>query len=445
MTIDHIPDGAARGLRRSTEAARAATRLADAFRGLPDGVTRWRLAIALRGAATRLGLTAPMLRLLEHYIDLTHDADWETGSEPVVTRPLVEIAEHLGRSERQVRNIERALVDKGLLAWRDSGNHRRQGRRDRRTGRLVFAYGPSLAPLGAQAGMVLSAAEAARAEAAERKTLRLAIAALRRQARADLDAAAARGATVADVIERLAAEPARERAGETLATLALRRERLSAICRTIGTRLETLEEERSRVRAETGVGAGLAEIRRRPSSDTEARQYFSTREASETPVARQGSERQPRLKSDPAPITLDLAIAAMGEDLEQGVLGNRPRDWRDLIEATRLRALTLGVDQETWGNACAAMGRAEAALCALVLDAAMHRPPGGAAPPVTRPSGYFQALIARAEQGTLRLDLSLRAIARRRSQKEGRRGRTYCDAGMYAGRDGAPTMSSGPS
>ena len=34
-------------------------------RGLPEGVTRWRVAAAIRAAAPALGLTASMLRLLQ--------------------------------------------------------------------------------------------------------------------------------------------------------------------------------------------------------------------------------------------------------------------------------------------------------------------------------------------------------------------------------------------
>ena len=146
------------GMRRATEALRRAETLAQGWAGLPDGVTRWRLVAALRAAAHRLGLSGAMLRLAELYVDLTYDQDWAADSEPVICRPLVEIAETLGLGERQVRNIERRLAEAGLLAFRDSGNHHRRGRRDRRSGRLVYAYGPSLAPMGVRAAEILAEA-----------------------------------------------------------------------------------------------------------------------------------------------------------------------------------------------------------------------------------------------------------------------------------------------
>ncbi|MEL6236686.1 MAG: helix-turn-helix domain-containing protein, partial [Pseudomonadota bacterium] len=118
---------------------------------LPEGVTRWHLMASLRGAAQSFGLTGPMLRLLEHYMDLSYEADWAPGAEPVIPVPLCEIAEALGRSERQIRNIERRLAAAGFLIWRDAANHHRKGRRCRQSGRLIWGYGPSLGPMRARA------------------------------------------------------------------------------------------------------------------------------------------------------------------------------------------------------------------------------------------------------------------------------------------------------
>lgn len=168
------------GLRpvRAEELAREASAANSA---LPKGVSRWALMAALRGAARRFALTTPMLRLLEHYMDLSYDADWAFEAEPIIPVPLCEIAEALGRSERQIRNIERKLAAVGLLIWRDAGNHHRKGRRCGRSGRLIWAYGPSLGPMRARAAEILAAAAQDREERREARQLRLGIAALRRQ------------------------------------------------------------------------------------------------------------------------------------------------------------------------------------------------------------------------------------------------------------------------
>ncbi|MFN3616274.1 MAG: helix-turn-helix domain-containing protein, partial [Rubrimonas sp.] len=155
-----------RGGRPTTPALLAADALAAGFAGLPPGMTRWTLMRALRNAAPAMGLAPRALQLLETYIEWTYDADWAPGAEPIVVTPLTETAETLGLSERQVRNIETALMRAGLLTFRDSGNHARRGRRCRRTGRLLQGFGPSLAPLAARAAEIAERAAAARAEVA---------------------------------------------------------------------------------------------------------------------------------------------------------------------------------------------------------------------------------------------------------------------------------------
>ena len=173
------------GIRPANARSRRVEGLAAHFNGLPEGVTRWRLMAAARGAARRLVLTVSMLALLEHYVDRSHDQDWTAGAEPVIGWPLIDIAEALGKSERQIRNLERALAERGLLCWRDSGNHHRKGRRDR-SGALVYAYGPSLAPMGARALEIIALAGEARRELAELRRTRMEISALRRRIRAEM-------------------------------------------------------------------------------------------------------------------------------------------------------------------------------------------------------------------------------------------------------------------
>jgi hypothetical protein len=172
----------ATGSRPVCDASLAAEAVADRFEGLPTGTTRWGLVALLRQASAQIGLSARELTYLEDLVADTYDVDWTAGSEPVVTTPVYELAERLGVSERQVRNIERALVEKRLLCWRDSGNHTRKGRRDA-AGRIVFAYGVSLAPLAARAEEIRLTAQRAQQEASERRRARHRIQALRRTAR----------------------------------------------------------------------------------------------------------------------------------------------------------------------------------------------------------------------------------------------------------------------
>lgn len=401
-----------RGLRPETAASCAAARLADAFDGLPDGVTRWRLAASLRAAEQQLDLSPSMLRLLLHYIDLSYDADWEAGTEPVITRPVIEIAEHLGKSERQVRNLERALAARGLLAWRDSGNHHRHGRRDRATGRLVYAYGPTLAPLGARAPEIIALAATARRDAQEKRRLRMEIGALRRRLKALAATAADMGEN--DLATTLATAdaslPRRNAAGEPVDTLSRREASLRALCESADSALRrslnagTGDARPSNLDTET---VAKAEIRRQPYSDTE-RNIGIVAACSHT------IENAPN-RSQAQRISLRTATMAGRNMLKRyEVRSDDIRTWSDLADIGRLRMIELGVAQEIWAAACANMGRDRASMCAVVIDAGV----AGPTPRIRRPQAYLDALTARSAQGSLRIEQSLQAIWRRQAVHE---------------------------
>ena len=430
-----VPPDRAQGLRRSTAASRAACSLADGFAGLPEGVTRWRLAAALRAAARSLMLGEPMLRLLEHYIDQTYDIDWEAGSEPVICRPVIETAEHLGKSERQIRNIERALVERGLLAWRDSGNHHRKGRRDRRTGRLLYAYGPSLAPLGQRAAEIIALAAESRRALAETRRVRLAIAALRRRIRTDLAAAEAMRCPADDLATAFAALPERNSAGVPLAALEKQRHHLSVLADDLRDRLH--QSAPAQVKEEV---AGLPEVlcvtkpdtcknisingysmlfeKRQDAAQTMMRRGYAPEPATDQ-MRRQSGSGQGK-DTDHAPgrsdwglglVPLNLALAAASPELREAALRQGRASWNGFVAAVRERALLCDIDSEDWGEACAVMGRNGAALCAMIVERGMERPNDAAAAPVRHPRAYFRALIERARTRQLHLDRSIRGLA----------------------------------
>ena len=82
-------------------------------------------------------------------IGFTRPGDREPGNRPVVYAQMTAQAVDLAITEEQVRVREGALHRLGALAWNDSGNHKRFGRRDPATGRIVGAFGVDLSPLAA--------------------------------------------------------------------------------------------------------------------------------------------------------------------------------------------------------------------------------------------------------------------------------------------------------
>lgn len=369
MTMSSTLDGTT-GRRRLDAAARSAERRADAFRGLPPETSRWRVAIALRNAAQPLGLTATMLRLLEHYIDLTHDVDWTAESEPIVTRPLVEIAEHLGRSERQIRNIERRLMELGLLAWRDSGNHHRKGRRNRETGRLVYAYGPSLAPLAVRLDELIALGAAFRRELAERRRLRLAVGARRRRIHALL----AEGATLDEPDLRLLER--RPGPGCDRRALEAHLEALASLADTL---------ERAHRDALPRAVSGKAEIDH----------------AQETKTPQDSSGDAARGQHDATLRPADAARAA-GAAIRGLLPESEACRWSDIVAAASTASRWIGVSERAWDDACATLGRERTAICLLMTEQRL-------AHGVRKPPAYFAELVRRGATGRLDLRPLMRA------------------------------------
>ncbi len=137
------------GGRISTPKFREANRQADEFKGLPQGVTRFELLRLVKHAGGELGFTDSMVRLLEHYLLFTRDQDWKEGAQPIVYQSQYKTALDLCVSERQVQKLEHALFRVGALTWHDSGNYRRFGVRNEKTGEILYAYGVDLSPLAA--------------------------------------------------------------------------------------------------------------------------------------------------------------------------------------------------------------------------------------------------------------------------------------------------------
>lgn len=385
------------GIRRPCSASRAATASADAFAGLPEGLTRWRLAAALRTAARPLGLSNAMLRLVELYIDLTYDVDWTSGNEPVICRPLVEIAERLGRTERQVRNIERSLVEKGLLVWRDSGNHHRRGRRDHRTGRLIYAYGPSLAPLGDQCTTILHLADKERETIAKIRRTRLAIAALRRQLKAQLLELTDSTGTIPQAALIAAKRPSR--AGTPLTLLEKEREDLRQL-------LADLSPKRDK----TPNLACQPEILHHTIPDTSNKKSINGRHT-ETAHQRHTIDMPNHTRHRCAQhLQVHQAYAGAGELIRGQLSGNTSPTWSDLIDSAERCSTWIGIRHTTWTVACHSMGRITATLALILIERRSSTEGNDNNSQIKNPDHYLYSLIRRHSSGQLNLDAMIKTL-----------------------------------
>lgn len=369
-------------------------RMADRFAGLPEGMTRWRLMAALRTAARSMRLTASMLALVEHYVDQTFDADWSAGGEPIVIRPLTDTAAALGLTERHVRNLETALAERGLLVWRDSGNHRRFGQRDPATGQLISGYGPSLAPMAMRAGEIIEAAARTRAGLQERRRLRAEIAALRRRLHAAYDALAEAGLSkpadpVPDLPRRVDARMSLEHIRTIVESL---RQTTTATEERL---LETAPQ--SHWRSDKTAMEEMA----CPPYDNARKETFRTT-GSKTPTA------TITLK------TVEQRAALLMKKTAEKLGAPETEDISDTAEHIRWHC---GIDQQAWSRARRKMGVESTALCATLIGQRLKDQ--GKTPVIRDPSAYLEAMTRRHGQRRLDLVASIRAMIRREASTSG--------------------------
>ena len=227
------------GGRELSPAHRRAIALADDFAGLPDGVGRYEVIKLLRRVGAELGWTHPLIAHLELLIGYTREADWAPGGRPIVWLSVLETAIELGIKDRQVRRKEHQMMELGALAFRDSSNHRRFGRRDS-GGNVVEAFGVDLSPVAALLPRLVVAEKRQIWEAKEHRRLTRELSAARRSVRAGLlwthengkldDAAAAVWEEFQSATPRTRAETPLGVLEARLETLACIDARLAALC-----------------------------------------------------------------------------------------------------------------------------------------------------------------------------------------------------------------------
>src|ERR1700761_4486288 len=97
------------GFRRLTPGLLKTDRTAERFAGLPDGVkTPGQLLVALKAAASRLGIAPRLVHAVDWLFRFTQPQDWERGSRPIVWPSASIQQEALGLSPTQAKRLNRA-------------------------------------------------------------------------------------------------------------------------------------------------------------------------------------------------------------------------------------------------------------------------------------------------------------------------------------------------
>src|SRR6185295_3977807 len=125
------------GFRRWSPNLLRTERAAEAFAGLPQGVTvPGQLLAAIKEAAPLIGISPRLVHAVDWLFRFTQPQDWQKDSRPIVWPHARMQQEALGLSPTQVKEINRQLIDFGLVTMKDSPNGKRYGMRDPK-GRIV--------------------------------------------------------------------------------------------------------------------------------------------------------------------------------------------------------------------------------------------------------------------------------------------------------------------
>ncbi len=384
------------GCRTGSAEYRNSLEFCEEFNGLEEGVNRYDLLLLVKKIGQQAGFTPRMIQLLDYYLAYTRDCDWEEGSRPIVYQSISRTALDLGISERQIQKLEQGLFRLGAITWHDSGNYKRYGQRDSKTGRIIYAYGVELTPLAAlKETLQQKLAEKQRHDKSWMETKRQ-ISWYRSQIRATLQEYREEGAITSIL-------PYEQRYEEIAIQIrsSFDLQRLQAL-------LERHQELLSDLKAELGGGTTAVEQVTQAANLLEKPASCSAN--SEPQFVHNQTTTQESLNefnTGLEHVTLGMVTQATSERFRD-LLPTEP-NWSKLVDAAYLLRRELGIPQESWADACHVLGRNGAALCVLITDQASLRRDN----PVQKPTAYFRAMIQRAKRGELQLYRSIFGLLQR--------------------------------
>lgn len=368
--------------------------------GLGKTVKRYELLALVKRVGRLAGFTPRMIQLLDYYMSYTKEIDWTEGETPIVYQALSRTALDLGVSERQIQHLEKDLARVGAITWQDSGNHRRFGQRDKKTSRILYAYGVDLSPLAdLQEQLVLIEQNKKLYDDAWMETKRQ-ISYYRSQIRqiAEFDD---RGDFSARYEEL--AKPIR-----SYMKLPQLRELLDAH------KLLFSDMKSNLTMSQNTSSTDEAELQ--PHTDTTHKSFDKSNYSStDVPCLQEDvansigvTSGKGRGADESGAGQEHLSLNQLVSIAEEGLSAHfsiytEKMNWSDFINAAYAYRARIHISQNSWGLACETLGRIGAAICVLLTDRAMNR----AEDPVRNPAAYFNGMVNKARAGELYLQRSV--------------------------------------
>jgi len=174
------------GWRKPTPGLGIAEQLAQA--GERVAVPKTEAFVAVKRVGAHIGLKASDLMLLDTLGAFTQPQDWEERRRPIVWASNAYLMEQTGFSLSALKRHARRLSEVGVIAFKDSPNGKRWGRRND-DGHIVEAYGFDLSPMAARVEEFTELYGRIQAERALCQRLKRQITVARRMIRARIEAA----------------------------------------------------------------------------------------------------------------------------------------------------------------------------------------------------------------------------------------------------------------
>jgi replication initiation protein RepC len=420
--------GSATGLRKLTPPMLGTIKAAEAYTFTAEMLPGQALA-AFKAAAPHLGLRPNVVHAVDWLFRFTDPVDWQPSSRPIVWPSAAMQQQDMGLGVSQVKNLNRHLVELGLVVMKDSPNGKRYGRRGPQ-GRIIEAYGFDLSPIASRFAEFQATAQAGREERARIAALRRRATIARngiRQLLATADEQKIGGDEWEDC-RRASTVASRGLAGRknpddiemAVATL----ERVQCEMRLC---LETAFAARADSRA-TSVDLSVDTNPKGPENRPHITTTNQLMNPKDTVIAPKGGRFTPRenrrLDPDFGVVAANVVrqsvdsfkphanasrtdsgsllkitpveLAKLAPRLKPYLRDTSPR-WPEIVEAADWLRDELGISKSIWGDACLAMGREQAAIAVAIVSA---KPPNHFR---GSPGAYFHGMVARAKAGELHL------------------------------------------
>ena len=409
--------------RRVTPGIVASARLAMA-NDVPD-TTKSEIALLLKKAAPVLGIDGTTYHVMDILLGLSRADDWKGSGRPIVAISNAKLAEYTMRSERTVIRCIRRLVEAGIAAYRDSSTGRRFVYRNDQ-GEVVAGFGIDFTPARVRVE------ELTQAVTRYQQRLAIELAAKRdiaRLSRAIEDMCVAFSDETIDVRAELAAisllkvdivARAREtqllhdRVVESLPSehipFNMTSEGDIRVTPIINTTLESQNESKSeRTRSN--------ERENNLHNDRYAVDLAFEKKLSANPAVEQEIFGVAQRDVDTVQgeilgsVSVGLLQAACPET--QAMIGAQFDSWATLSRSGEVLRRMIGLSEAGWADGKQKVGSyAAAAILATVLEKSIRDPEQ-----ISKPGGYFRAMIDRALEGKLNLERSLFGLADNRYGK----------------------------